>query len=191
MAEKSTKTDMPSLRRYFFDTEFVDTGAGIKNDFISIGLVSQEGEGYYGISAEFNIAAARNHKWVRKHVLDKLTHHSTWKSLENIRQEIIDAIEPAREIEFWAKNGSYDNVFLCQIFGGMKSMRDTLYREKGIEKITFRDTKELLRIAEEPDIPYMAEKDKHISINDAHQERRVFDACKKALKKQSAPKPII
>ena len=191
MAKKKKFKDLPALGRYFFDTEFVDTGTGFKNDFISIGVVNEEGEGYYGISTEFNIAAAREHIWVRKYVFDKLDHHSTWKTLEEIRQEILDMIEPAREVEFWAKNGSYDNVFLCQLFGGMGKLRETLQREKGVEKLTFRDTKELLRAAEDPKIPPMPEKDKHVSINDAHQERHVFNACKKALDKQPAPKPII
>ena len=55
--------------------------------------------------------------WIKENVIDKLDDPSTWKSIEEIRQGVLDMIEPADTIEFWAKNGSYDNVLLCQLFG--------------------------------------------------------------------------
>lgn len=179
------------LRRYFFDTEFNDTVGNFRIDFISIGVVSESGREYYGISNQFNLAAAAAHPWLRDNVVNKLDHHSAWKSIEEIRQGIIDMIEPAHEVEFWAKNGSYDNVLLCQIFGGMGPLRDALNKAMGIQKVTFRDTKELLRVAVKPDIQPMAEADKHIAINDARNERYVFGQCEKAIRAQARSQPDV
>lgn len=179
------------LRRYFFDTEFNDTLARFAIDFISIGIVDEQGGEFYGISREFNLGAASAHPWLRDHVVAKLDHPSTWKDIGEIRQGILDLIEPAHEVEFWAKNGSYDNVLLCQIFGGMGPLREALFREKGIREVTFRDTKELLRVAVRPEIRPMDEADKHIAINDARNERYVFEQCRKALAGQRRNQPDI
>ncbi len=175
------KKRKPALRRYFFDTEFNDTIGQFDIDFISIGIVDEKGNERYGISNEFNLAAAVSQSWIKENVINKLDHHATWKSLKDIRQEILDLIESAHEVEFWAKNGSYDNVLLCQIFGGMGPLRDVLLKEKSIRKMTFRDTKELLRVAENPNIKPMRAKDMHISINDARNERYVFNQCRKVI----------
>ena len=47
-------------------------------------------------------------------------------------------IEPAKEVEFWSRNGSYDNVLLCQIFGGMGLMEELplemMWRDARIER---------------------------------------------------------
>ena len=181
----------PTLARYFFDTEFNEKGEGKDVDFISIGIVDEKGSDFYGISNEFNLAAAQRHEWLRVNVVDKLEHHSTWKRVDDIRKGILDLIEPADQVEFWAKNGSYDVVMLCRIFGGMGELRETLKREKGIQRVDFRDTKEVLRIAVNPEIERMKEADKHISINDAHNERYVFTQCQKAIATQNRPSPDV
>jgi len=182
--------EKPALRRYFFDTEFNDTVGDFRIDFISIGMVDEGGaKEYYGISNEFNMVAAVRHPWLRDNVVNKLDHHSTWKSVEEIRQGILDMIEPASEIEFWAKNGSYDNVLLCQLFGGMGPLRDILRKEKGVNKVTFRDNKELLRMAVKPEIMPMDESVKHISINDAKNELYVHQQCRKAIMAQGDISP--
>ncbi len=178
------------LRRYFFDTEFNDTVGNFRIDFISIGVVDERGRDFYGISSEFNRAAANASPWLKTNVIDKLD-PSFEMTIAEIRQGILDLIEPAHEVEFWAKNGSYDNVLLCQIFGGMGPLRETLKREKGIQKVIFRDTNELLRIAVKPDIKPMDETIKHIAINDARNERYVFGQCYKAIAAQNRPQPDV
>ena len=165
------KDDRPKLRRYFFDTEFNDDSEQFACELISIGIISEEGKEYYGISNEFNAAAAAAEPWLKKHVIDKLDDPSTWVSVEEIRKHILDMIEPAREIEFWSRNGSYDNVLLCQIFGGMGNLFETLRKEKGIQKVTFRDIKELHRRAPEIKIRPKFEAGAHVAINDARHER--------------------
>ncbi len=172
----------PAIRRYFFDTEFNDAIGQFEVDFISIGIVDEKGGEYYGISNEFNLAAASSREWIKENVIDKLDDPSTWKNIEEIRQGVLDMIEPADTIEFWAKNGSYDNVLLCQLFGGMGELRRVLREEKGIRKVAFRDIHELKRMVDYEE-PAMEEKDKHIAINDARNERDRFKAAQAARSK--------
>ena len=51
--------------RYWYDTEFIDTGSTI--DLIIIGIVAEDGREYYAQSCEFNIDKAS--PWVRENVL--------------------------------------------------------------------------------------------------------------------------
>lgn len=184
------KSDKPPLRRYFFDTEFNDGGDRFSCELISIGVISEDGREYYGISNEFNLAAAAAIPWIKKHVIDKLDDPSKWVSVEKIRQRILAMIEPAREVEFWSRNGSYDNVLLCQIFGGMGNLFETLRREKGVQKVTFRDIKELHRRAPEIRIRPKSEEGAHVAINDARHERYCFEVLSHAIAfKKNPPQP--
>lgn len=180
--------EKPKLRRYFFDTEFNDHEGRQAVELISIGIVDEAGaKKYYGISKIFNLAAAMDRPWHNENVVRKLDHHSTWQSLDEVRKGVLDVIEPCEEIEFWAKNGSYDNVLLCQLFGGMGVLFRILEAEKGIKSVTFRDTKELLRLVPEIKaalIP-MPESEIHIAIKDAENDRYVFEQCRPAIEKLS------
>lgn len=177
----------PPLRRYFFDTEFSDHPEDFSCELISIGIVDEKGREYYGISNKFNVAAASENRWVKEHVIDKLTAPESWVDIEEIRQRILDMIEPAREIEFWSRNGAYDNVLLCQIFGGMGALFDTLRKEKGIEKVTFRDINELKRQAPDIKIKPLPGHKAHIAVNDARHERYVFAVLTQALAFKEKP----
>ena len=53
------KPSVPQKRRYFFDTEFNSRIHHSQLDLISIAIVNENGDEYYGISNEFNLAAAR------------------------------------------------------------------------------------------------------------------------------------
>lgn len=162
--------------RYFFDTEFneqVSTPFGV--DFISIAIVSQDGKReYYGINRDFNRAAARNNAWVQENVVEKLPPLRNWKPVDLIRQDVLDTIAPAQEVEFWAKNGSYDNFILCRLFGGMNGLRAALKKEKGVEKVHFRDSNELRRALDNPILPEPPEQEKHDALFDARQERQEY-----------------
>lgn len=60
---------MPS-KRYFYDTEFLDNGHTI--DLISIGIVAEDGRGYYAVNTEANIDAAKTNPWIVANVLPHL-----------------------------------------------------------------------------------------------------------------------
>lgn len=107
--------------RYFYDTEFVDTGDKI--DLISIGVVDETGREYYAISTEFNPAPAI--EWVRRNVLDKLPSPAdkAWKSRATIREELLEFFTaPGEPIELWAWIAAYDHVALCQLYGDMQAL---------------------------------------------------------------------
>jgi hypothetical protein len=178
--------------RYFFDTEFnekVETPFGV--DFISIAVVAQDGQReYYGVNRDFNRAAAAENAWVQRHVVDKLPPEEEWQDIEQIKAGIIAMVEPALEVEFWAKNGSYDVFILCRLFGGMNGLRDELYKAKGIEKVIFRDSNDLRRALNHPPLPEQPEDEKHDALADARQERREFLAMESMCRgMKNGPRP--
>lgn len=164
-----------AVGRYFFDTEFnekVPETFGV--DFISIGVVTEDGREYYAVNRDFNRAAAASNEWVARDVVAKLPPESEWVDLEAIRAGVMALIEPAKTIEFWAKNNSYDNFVLCRLFGGMMNFRARLAAEKGVEKLYFRDSNTLREVLGRPTLPEQAPETKHDALADARQERREY-----------------
>lgn len=158
--------------RYFFDAEFNEkVPETFAIDFISIGVVAEDGREYYGVSRDFNRAAATANVWVARDVVPKLPPESTWTDLETIRAGIMALIEPAKTVEFWAKNNSYDTFVLCRLFGGMMALRARLAQEKGIEKVIFRDSNVLRDELGDPPLPPQDPETKHDALADARQER--------------------
>jgi len=56
--------------KYFLDTEFIENGPEFPVKFISIGIISEEGEEYYAVSNEFHKNEAS--EWVKENVIKKL-----------------------------------------------------------------------------------------------------------------------
>ena len=71
------------LRRYFFDTEFMECGNPGFDDatkLISIGIVNAQGHRYYAVVDTVDKEAyAKEVPWLKKNVLDKLPPKSEWK----------------------------------------------------------------------------------------------------------------
>lgn len=97
------------MKKYFFDVEFNETTTSLKNgkklshpDFISIGIVSEDGREYYGVSNEFNLAATKKDEWMTENVISKLPPEKERKSKAEIGREIMEFIgkEKAR-FYFW------------------------------------------------------------------------------------------
>lgn len=185
MKNKTNKGGKPALRCYFFDTEFNDQIGRFEIDLISLAIVDEDGNEYYGISKEFNVAAANEHKWLKKNVMDKLDDPSKWVKIDTIRKNVLNMIKPAKEIELWARNGSYDNVLLCQLFGGMGQLFDAL-KKRGVEKVTFRDFYELQRDVPNVKLWHKDKRGHHVALNDARQERLGFELYTKAKELQDA-----
>jgi len=114
--------------RYFYDTEFIDDGRTI--ELISIGVIAEDGREYYAVSTEFNPDLAG--PWVRKHVLPKLPSPSSkqWRSRRQIRADLEDffGVDGDEPIELWAWVGAYDHVVLCQLWGPMPELPQTMPR---------------------------------------------------------------
>jgi hypothetical protein len=109
------------VRRYFYDTEFIEDGTTI--DLVSIGVVDETGREFYAVSTEFDDRKAI--PWVRRNVLDKLPSPAdpAWRSRERIREDLLAFLtEPGEEIELWAWFGAYDHVALAQLWGPMPAL---------------------------------------------------------------------
>jgi hypothetical protein len=96
--------------RWFFDTEFIDTGHSI--DLISIGMVNEEGQTY---EACFEDGWREDEcgLWLQTNVLPKLPPREKRKRRYEVAEEIVELV--GRKPEFWSYFGAYDWVALCQL----------------------------------------------------------------------------
>lgn len=131
--------------RYYYDTEFLEDGSTI--DLISIGIVSEDGEGYYAVNFDAPWARIYQSKWLMDNVWPHLpvkgytTEHVG--SVGNFRNVMKDQghldttdtrvkpewvianevreflAEGGDDIELWADYGAYDHVALMQLWGPM------------------------------------------------------------------------
>jgi hypothetical protein len=109
------------VRRFFYDTEFIEDGRTI--DLVSIGVVDEAGREFYAVSTEFDPDKAI--PWVRRNVLDQLPPPSdrAWRSRERIRDDLLAFLTgPGEEIELWAWFAAYDHVALAQLWGPMTAL---------------------------------------------------------------------
>jgi len=169
--------------RYFYDTEFIDDGRTI--DLISIGVVAEDGREYYAVSTEFDPERAGS--WVRANVLPKLPPPASplWRSRKQIRldlEEFFGVFGATEPIELWAWVGAYDHVALCQLWGPMVALPQSLPRY----------TRELRQLWEDRGSPRMPSRspDAHDALVDARDQLRryrVITAAERARSPQRSP----
>jgi hypothetical protein len=109
------------VRRFFYDTEFIEDGTTI--DLVSIGVVDEAGREFYAVSTEFD--PDRAIPWVRRNVLDQLPPPAdrAWRSRQRIREDLLSFLTaPGEEIELWAWLAAYDHVALAQLWGAMPAL---------------------------------------------------------------------
>ena len=114
--------------RYFYDCEFIEDGRTI--DLVSIGVVAEDGREFYAVSTEFD--PDRAGKWVRRNVLPKLPQPSSplGRARARIRDDLYAFLIPRPGIvpELWAWVAAYDHVALCQLWGDMTELPQSLPR---------------------------------------------------------------
>lgn len=119
--------------KIFYDCEFLERGSSHPIDLISIGMVREDGAEYYAVSAEFDVAAARAHPWLRENVWPYLpqlnngdldVRHIDVKPRYVIAAEVASFVREKPGPELWAYYGAYDHVALCQLFGRMVDLPD-------------------------------------------------------------------
>ena len=169
--------------RYFYDTEFIEDGRTI--DLISIGVVAEDGREYYAVSTEFDPERAGS--WVRANVLPKLPPPASplWRSRQQIRldlEEFFGVFGATEPIELWAWVGAYDHVALCQLWGPMVALPQSLPRY----------TRELRQLWEDRGSPRMPSRspDAHDALVDARDQLRryrVITAADRARSPQRSP----
>lgn len=129
------------MTRIYYDTEFIDDGDTI--ELISIGMVNDKGEEYYGINADLSLWRLRSLSWHMENTIPSLPialrpgddiewvpEHSDWpkvRSKTRIRDDVYDFLKASKEnpkddIELWAWFGAYDHVVLAQLWGPMVNL---------------------------------------------------------------------
>jgi hypothetical protein len=105
------------VKRYFFDTEFIEDGYTI--DLISIGIVCEDGREFYMESSQ--VPWHRANDWVNENVRPHLRNDGVPTAA--IANGVVQFVEDGGERpEFWAYYADYDWVVLCQLYGRMLGM---------------------------------------------------------------------
>ena len=133
--------------RFFLDSEFNEHAGPFRLDPISIALVPEDraAPDYYGVSAEFDTASIT--PWLHDNVVSHLPPPEERRANAAIRDDMtayLKSFGPADKLEIWAYNGATDQVVLANFFGGLMGMRKA-FNEAGIQRVEFRDVKELTR----------------------------------------------
>lgn len=106
---------MSARVKYFFDTEFVETGDRLIP--VSIGIVSESGREYYAeVDNDWRVHAS---PWICENVLPHL--EGANKPVAVIREELLQFVG-AMPCEFWAYFASSDWVVLCQLMGYLSNL---------------------------------------------------------------------
>lgn len=145
--------------KYFYDTEFHEDGKTI--DFISIGIVAEDGREYYAVSSECDTDRIANNQWLMDNVMSSIDHDTKvvsdargfplrrWlfitdpaiKTRAMIARDIQTFVGADRDPEFWAWYGAYDHVCLAQLWGKMIDLPDNV-------PMYTNDLKTLVQLAE-------------------------------------------
>lgn len=106
--------------KYFFDTEFYESGYQNPIRLISIGIVSEDNRTYYAVVDDIDLNDTSD--WLKENVIPFLRDKPKPRSL--IAKEIKEFlnVEQDRNLEFWSYFADYDWVVFCQIFGTMINM---------------------------------------------------------------------
>jgi hypothetical protein len=185
-------------RRFFYDTEFREEGPDSPIEFISIGIVRDDGAEYYAVSSEFDVEAVLQHTWLRENVWPYLPQveagtgkwfnqlgtaqaskrgwnvwldldHPSVKPRRRIATEIAHFVLAEPNPQLWAYYPSYDHVVMCQLFGTMMDL------PRGFPM----RTRDLMDLVEDgghvlADLPQ--KENEHKAIDDARWNREIFRA---------------
>lgn len=149
---------------YFYDCEFHEDGQTI--DFISIGVVADDGREFYAVSSEFDTRRVAQNEWLMDNVMSSIEHQKFVVSdfhgkpfvrdiyvtdedampVWLIAQELQAFIGNDPEPKLWAWYGAYDHVCLAQIWGRMIDLPDNI-------PMWTNDLKTLVQLAGNPELP--------------------------------------
>lgn len=127
--------------RYWFDTEFIESGRSKPIQLISIGIVAEDGREFYGQCADVvwsdagDFVARNVYPYLEKFDMGarqpvvtswqngKALHNSPWFYWYDLRDAVRCFISASDEKpEFWAYYADYDWVAFCQLFGTMSDL---------------------------------------------------------------------
>ena len=152
------------MKRYFFDTEFIEDGRTI--DLISIGIVCEDGREFYAEVASTEIPWARAAPWVLANVRPHLRDGRKWAKAD-LGPAIVEFVTAGGDKpQFWAYVADYDWVVFCQLFGRMLDL------PKGWPRFCM-DLKQLTVEKGSPKLPDQVGTEHH-ALADARWNRDVF-----------------
>ncbi|GIF08648.1 3'-5' exoribonuclease domain-containing protein [Actinoplanes siamensis] len=177
--------------RYFYDTEFLESGPEHPIELISIGIVAEDGRELYLVNRDAPWGKIKKNGWLMANVVPQLPQpHGDWRNhmpkrwlidlnspYVRSREAIADRVatfllgndlETYADLELWADYGAYDHVALCQLFGRMIDLPD------GMPMFT-HDLQQALRAAGNPSMPQQAS-GTHNALEDARHLRACFQA---------------
>lgn len=175
------------MPRIYYDTEFIDDGNTI--ELISIGMINEFGEEYYGINENLSLSRLLDQPWHMENTVPSLPirtvgdnkigwvpEHPDSKLIKPkvaIRDDVFDFIVRTATlgktpVELWAWYGAYDHVVLAQLWGSM------IYLPRGIVPMYTNDLKQEMTRKEKLgnkrlryDLPKMDEGTVHNALDDA------------------------
>jgi hypothetical protein len=110
---------MSRTLRYYFDTEFLESGAGKPITLVSIGVVCEDGREFYAENADADLSLAN--EWVKANVLPKLS--GPRMSASELAYALDNFVREGKKTpQWWAYYAAYDWVVMCQLFGSMKNL---------------------------------------------------------------------
>ena len=163
---------------YFFDTEFYESGPDNPIQFISIGIVSEDGDEYYAVSSEFDENSLSD--WLKENVVPILgVPPEKRKTIEQIKNEILSFLGDDEDPVFIADYCSYDWVVFCQLFGTMMDLPDH-FPKFCLDVQQFKK-----QIKYDGDLPEQGEGGEHNALSDAKEcmKRWEFLKVKKFIEK--------
>lgn len=120
----------------FFDTEF--TGLHQNTTLISIGLVSEDGQTFYGEFNDYDTTQVDD--WIKENVLNNLDKSCSMRFItpvpngikirghaEMVKKHLSEWLSQFDTIEMWSDCLSYDWVLFCQIFGHAFNIPKNVY----------------------------------------------------------------
>jgi hypothetical protein len=157
--------------KYFYDTEFHEDGQTI--DFISIGIVAEDGREYYAVNRDADWNRIGAHPWLVANVVPHLPPMTEWKSKSQIRDEVAAFLLHSDPPELWAWFCSYDHVVLAQLFGTMLDL------PSGIPMFT-NDVRSLVDWTGVHELPKQAGS-AHDALDDARHVKQMYEHIIKIL----------
>lgn len=177
--------------RIYYDCEFLEDGETIR--LISIGMVREDGQYLYRIVNDSQLMLdVWKHPWLRKNVIPSLpiesvyrehdidnsyrellvweSHHTDYpciKQRKTIAEDVKRFITDTPNAELWAYYAAYDHVALCQLFGRMIDLPNS------VPMHTMDIKQEIMRLGN-PRVPEQAE-GLHNALSDAQWNKETYE----------------
>lgn len=165
-------------KRFFLDTEFIESGPKRPIELLSVGIVCEDGREFYAANADANLANAN--PWVMENVVPHLGKPHQHMGFDSIRRSILDFVGDCKP-EFWGYYADYDWVVFCQIFGTMMDL------PKGWPMYC-RDIKQLCADKGDAKLPEQTSAE-HNALNDARWNVEAYKFLKPGTAQTATPSP--